>query len=120
VDRWIWKSIADDLRRQAIPHIRGEQRPEVSNMRIVREPAQFDARNAKICDSEKKASKNFQNVRQQIIRDRCKFRLQTKHGAFSLAACGDPVFRVQTGSGRLVAKGSLHSGSGDQAGSWSD
>ena len=30
------------------------------------------------------ASENFQNVRQQIIRDRCKFRLQTKHGARSL------------------------------------
>jgi len=110
VDRWIWKSIADDLRRQAIPHIRGEQRPEVSNMRIVREPAQFDARNAKICDSEKMASENFQNVRQQIIRDRCKFRLQTKHGAFSLAACGDPVFRARKGPDRPGARESIHSG----------
>ena len=35
---------ADDLRRQVIRHISGEQQPELSDMRIVRGPAQLDAR----------------------------------------------------------------------------
>jgi hypothetical protein len=35
---------ADDLRHRIIRHIRAEQQPELSDMRIVRGPAQLDAR----------------------------------------------------------------------------
>jgi hypothetical protein len=45
-----------------------------------------------------------------IIRNRREFPLQAKQGAFSLGACGDPVFPAREGFGRPGAKESLHSG----------
>ena len=53
-----------------------------------------------------------------IIRNRGEFRFLAKRGAFSLEACGDPVFRAREGFGRPGAKVSLHSGSADQKRSW--
>jgi hypothetical protein len=44
IRRLISRENADDLRRRIIRHIRGEQQPELSDMRIVRGPAQLDAR----------------------------------------------------------------------------
>jgi 8-oxo-dGTP pyrophosphatase MutT (NUDIX family) len=35
---------ADDLRRRVMRHVKGEQQPELSDVRIVRGPAQLDAR----------------------------------------------------------------------------
>jgi hypothetical protein len=44
IRRLISRENADDLRRRVKRHIRGEQQPELSDMRIVRGPAQLDAR----------------------------------------------------------------------------
>ena len=44
IRRLISPNNADDLRRRVIRHIRGEQQPELSDMHIVRGPAQVDAR----------------------------------------------------------------------------
>jgi hypothetical protein len=40
----ISRQSADDLRRQVVRHIRAERQPELSDMHIVRGPAQLDAR----------------------------------------------------------------------------
>jgi hypothetical protein len=45
-----------------------------------------------------------------IIRNRREFLLQAEQGAFSLGACGDPVFRARAGFGRPGAKASIRSG----------
>jgi hypothetical protein len=44
IRRLISRQNADDLRRRVIRHIRAEQQPELSDMHIIRGPAQLDAR----------------------------------------------------------------------------
>ena len=44
IRRLISRQNADDLHRRVTRHIRGEQQPEPSDMRIMRGPAQLDAR----------------------------------------------------------------------------
>src|SRR5689334_18573662 len=44
IRRLISRQNADDLRRRVINHIRAEQQPELSDVYIVRGPAQLDAR----------------------------------------------------------------------------
>ncbi len=124
IRRLISRQNADDLHRRVTRHIRGEQQPELSDMRIVRGPAQLDARMPTFVTAflqeqwRQGTAKTYRSASAscgEIIRNRCEFPLQAKRGAFSPAACGDPVFRARKGSGRLAAKDLLRSGLGDRA-----